>query len=60
MSKPYIVKTDGRRSELVGIRVSRWEVINIGDKITYNNKTYIVIDINKSTSSTEVIVEELK
>lgn len=56
MSKPYIVKTDGRRSELVGIRVSRWEVINIGDKITYNNKTYIVIDVNK----TEVIVGELK
>ena len=56
MSKPYIVKKDGRRSELVGIRASRWEVINIGDKITYNNKTYIVIDVNK----TEVIVGELK
>ena len=56
MSKPYIVKTDGRRSELAGIRASRWEVINIGDKITYNNKTYIVIDVNK----TEVIVGELK
>lgn len=56
MSKPYLVKVDGRKLILPGIRASRWEVINIGDKITHNNKTYIVIDVTK----TEVIVGELK